>query len=192
MQALKLALCAALSFNIVVAAGGAEASTLIGSTATVSVTGQAGIVGPSTALIGAGSEFTIDPQSFGTWSVDIGLDAVSYVYNSPNNLATNFNANRSITLTGLDFISPAAIISGINVVSNNVSGVSAANFTFGPNSLTILLGLQVATSTWAPNGSVVVTLQTTPVAVSEPGSLTLMMTALLGLAAMRRRRAVQG
>jgi hypothetical protein len=174
---------AALALALGLAAGSAQASTLIGSTAQVSVTGNSLINGPSSATVGAGTEFNV--RVFVPLAIDISATSVTYTNTDATIIYTSTTA-RSITLAGLDFTGPAAIISGISLAASGVSGISAANVAFGPSSLTLAFEF----SQWEPSSSIVVSLQTratgeTPVPL--PGALALLVPALLGLGMLRRR-----
>jgi hypothetical protein len=188
---------AAAVLGALLAAAPSAASTLIGSTAALSVSPSLAVVGPSSATIGTGAspEFTV-ALFFGVninfLSIDIAANSVTYtVLDLAGQGSASLGIQSAITLTGLTFTNPAASITGIGVTVDGVLDFGAANFSFGPDSLTLNIGGDFGTSVWATGNTVTVALDTgfgaPPARVPLPGALALLAPALLGLGLVRRR-----
>ena len=174
---------AALGLLAALLAAPAGASTMLGSTAGIVVSGAALTATPGTAVIGAGVEFhTALILPF--LDIDIGSNAVTFTAVGPFRLGLA----RSIVLSGLAFTGPSAAISGIDVgIGAGITGISAANFSFTADTLRF----DLTTATFQEGARIVVDLATTPPSgtVPEPGSLGLLLAGLLGLGLIGRRTA---
>jgi hypothetical protein len=174
-----VALAAALAVG-----GSAQASTLIGTTVDVSVTGNASVVGPSSRTVGALPEFTVN-LGLSTFVIDLGANSARFEVGGGAALLLEA---RSITLTNLLFTGPAADITSIGVLNAGLA-VSSASLAFTANSLTLTINQSLPLAV-TPGDFFLVTFLTTPrdtTAVPLPGGMALLMPALLGLGLLRRR-----
>ena len=161
-------------------AGSANAS-LIGDTVSCSVTGGGSFdCTPSSAVVGAGTEFGVGNSSFpNAIGVDLGAASVDLLFNFTGNL------NRTIiNLTDLDWVGAKGFLTGATLDSTSrIIGLSQSDLTTGPDSLII----DLRGTRFLRNATASISLQTVH-AVAEPATLGIFGASLLGLGLMVRRR----
>lgn len=174
---------------------GQAGASLLGDTVSCSSTNVGlGSCTPTTAEVkDPDVEFTIFPiPGIGTVFFGINVSASSIQFALTTNFPDVVFPEASITISDLDF-DPGADITAVGVVNSGVEGAFVVSFT--ADSVTLTLFEQVSCcivngSVWTNGDSITVNLTTASAAVSEPGTLTLVASALLGVGAvvLRQRR----
>jgi hypothetical protein len=156
-------------------------ATLIGDTVGCGITPSLWACSASSAVVGAGNEFSLLLVGNARFGVDIGANSVTLTFLDSNELMTG--AGELLTLSGLDFSGGHTITGISNLVFSGVSVFDLSWITYTGNSVAIRL----SGTRYSPGAYVSFDLLTN--AVPEPGSLGLLGVGFAALGLTRRRKA---